>query len=144
MKETDRAKEYLFQIPKIDRLINRLMNTLAGLRSSLTSIGNELKPDRVQTSGPKDTLGDTVAKIVDLEREINSRIDELCDLKTEALALISKIPDLDQQNVLIARYVQGLKWEIIADEFDHELKWAYEVHKKALIAFLPVLDSKGQ
>ena len=141
MKETDKAKDYLCQIPKTDKLIKRLCNTVATLRSSLTSVSCELKPDKVQTSGSKDTMAATIAKIVDLEREIDQRIDELVDLKREAFRLISQLPDHDQQNVLIARYVQGMKWEAIAYELEHEVRWVYRVHGKGLVAFLSVMDS---
>ena len=95
-----------------------------------------MQSDRVQTSGAKDTLGNTVAKIIDLEREINNRIDELCDLKYDILARISRMPDLDQQNVLIARYVQGLKWEKIAKEMNFSLSQIYKLHGKGLNSFL--------
>lgn len=130
------AKKFLSEIPKTDRLINRLINTVAELRSSLTSTGTDMQSDRVQTSGSKDTLGNTVAKIVDLERQINSRIDELCDLKSDILSRIARMNDLDQQNVLIGRYVQGKKWEVIAKEINFSVSQVYKLHGKALNAFL--------
>ena len=64
---SQRAKEYFAQIRKTDRLIQRLTDTVNTLRSGLTSQSYELKPDKVQTSGPKDTLGETIAKIMSLE-----------------------------------------------------------------------------
>lgn len=103
---SQQAKEYFAQIRKTDRLIHRLDSTIATLRSSLTSTGSQLKPDKVQTSGPKDTLGETIAKIMSLEDDINTRIDELVTMKKEAFSMISKVPDLDQQNVLVGRYIQ--------------------------------------
>lgn len=41
-----------------------------------------------------------------LEEDINTRIDELVSMKKEAFSMISKVPDLDQQNVLVGRYIQ--------------------------------------
>ena len=108
---SQRAKDYFAQIRKTDRLIKRLTDTVFTLRSSLTSQSYELNPDKVQTSGPKNTLEETVAKIVDLEADINRRIDELVDMKQEAFTMINRIPDLDQQNILIGRYIQLKKWE---------------------------------
>ena len=67
----------------------------------------ELKPDKVQTSGPKDTLGETITKIISLEEDINTRIDELVEQKADAMRRIQNVPDQDQQNILIARYVTG-------------------------------------
>lgn len=95
----------------------------------------ELKPDKVQTSGPKDTLGETIAKIMSLEDDINTRIDELVTMKKEAFSMISKVPDLDQQNVLVGRYIQLKKWEDLAAEFEYTTQWLFEIHGKALLAF---------
>lgn len=132
---SQQAKEYFAQIRKTDRLIHRLDSTIATLRSSLTSTGSQLKQDKVQTSGPKNTLEETVAKIVDLEADINRRIDELVDMKQEAFTMINRIPDLDQQNILIGRYIQLKKWEDLAAEFEYTTQWLFEIHGKALLAF---------
>jgi len=129
------TKEYFSQIRKTDRLIQRLSDTVATLRSNLTSQSYELKPDKVQTSGPKDTLADTIAKIIDLENKINARIDEIVDMKREAFKMISVIHDLDQQNVLIGRYIQLKKWDDLAAEFEWSSQWLFEIHGKGLLAF---------
>lgn len=132
---SQRSKDYFAQIRKTDRLIKRLTDTVFTLRSSLTSQSYELNPDKVQTSGPKNTLEETVAKIVDLEADINRRIDELVDMKQEAFTMINRIPDLDQQNILIGRYIQLKKWEDIALELNFSIQWVYELHGKGLLAF---------
>ena len=132
---SQRAKEYFAQIRKTDRLIHRLDSTIATLRSSLTSTGSQLKQDKVQTSGPKNTLEETITKIIDLEAKINARIDELVDMKQEAFTMINRIPDLDQQNVLVGRYIQLKKWEDLAAEFEYTTQWLFEIHGKALLAF---------
>lgn len=132
---SQQAKEYFAQIRKTDRLIHRLDSTIATLRSSLTSTGSQLKPDKVQTSGAKDTLGETIVKIMSLEDDINARINELVDMKQEAFTMINRIPDLDQQNILIGRYIQLKKWEDIALELNFSIQWVYELHGKGLLAF---------
>lgn len=132
---SQQAKDFLNQISRLDALINRLLNTVATERSRLTSIGCELKQDKVQTSGPKNTLEETVAKIVDLEADINRRIDELVDMKQEAFTMINRIPDLDQQNILIGRYIQLKKWEDIAFDLNFSISQVYKIHGKALISF---------
>lgn len=132
---SQRAKDYFAQIRKTDRLIQRLTDTVNTLRSGLTSQSYELKPDKVQTSGAKDTLGETIVKIMSLEDDINARIDELVDMKQEAFTMINRIPDLDQQNILIGRYIQLKKWEDIAIELNFSIQWVYELHGKGLLAF---------
>ena len=132
---SQKAKEQLSQIKKTDRLIDRLLSTVQTLRSRLTSQSYELQPDRVQTSGPKDRLAETFAQIDDLERKINARIDDLIRLKADVCDKIDQIPDKDQQNVLIARYVQGERWEKIAVDLNFSIAQVYRLHGKALVNF---------
>ena len=141
MTEKDLVKSamgYFAQIRKTDRLIQRLKDTVKTLRFSLTSQNYEVKHDKVHTSGSKDTLSETVVKIVSLEDDINARIDELVDMKKEAFNMIGRIPDFDQQNVLIGRYIQMKKWEDLAEEFEYTTQWLFEIHGKALQAFCEV------
>lgn len=132
---SQQAKDYFAQIRKTDRLIKRLTDTVFTLRSSLTSTGSQLKQDKIQTSGPKNTLEETVAKIVDLEADINRRVNELVSMKQEAFTMINRIPDLDQQNILIGRYIQLKKWEDISEELNFSTQWVFELHGKGLLAF---------
>jgi predicted nucleic acid-binding Zn-ribbon protein len=132
---SQQAKEYFAQIRKTDRLIHRLDSTIATLRSSLTSTGSQLKQDKVQTSGPKNTLEETITKIIDLEADINSRIDELVQQKADAISKIRNISDHDQQNILIARYVEGDKWERIAVDLNFSIAQVYRIHGAALLDF---------
>lgn len=131
-----RAKDYFSQIRKTDRLIQRLTDTVNTLRSSLTSQNYDLKPDKVQTSGAKDTLGETVVKIIALKDDINARIDELVKQKADAMRRIQNVPDQDQQNILIARYVNGEKWEKIAVDLNFSIAQIYRIHGAALLDFI--------
>ena len=137
------AKDQLSQIKKTDRLVDRLLATTQTLRASLISQSYELQPDRVQTSGPKDRLAETFARIDELEQKINARIDDLIRLKEDTLKVIYQIPDKDQQNVLIARYVQGERWEKIAVDLNFSIAQVYRLHDKALVNFgkMIVFDS---
>lgn len=132
---SQQAKEYFAQIRKTDRLIQRLTSTVATLRSSLTSQNYELKPDKVQSSGAKNPIEDAIIKINDLESQINTRIDELVTMRQEAFRMIKNVPDLDQQNILIGRYIQLKEWDDIAAELIFSTKWTIELHGKALLAF---------
>lgn len=129
------AKDYLNQIQKTDRLIQRLTDTTATLRSRLISQNYELTPDRIQSCGIKDPIGEIIVKVAELETEINAHIDELVEWKKEAHVRIKRICDLDQQNILIARYVQGLKWEKVAFAIKFSMSRIYEIHEAALMAF---------
>lgn len=132
---SQQAKDYFAQIRKTDRLIQRLKGTVATLRSGLTSQSYELKPDKVQSSGAKNPLESTMIKILDLERQITSRIDELATMRNDTFSMIKNVPDLDQQNILIGRYIQLKEWDDIAAELSFSPKWVLKLHGKALLEF---------
>ena len=134
-EQSQLAKDYFYQIRKTDRLIQRLAGTVSELRSGLASIGCELRPDKVHSSAGKNALEDAMCRIDELERKINARIDELATMKQEAFDMIGRIPDFDQQNVLIGRYIQMAQWEEISDDLGFSQQWVYDIHGKALLAF---------
>lgn len=132
---SQQAKDYFAQIRKTDRLIQRLKGTVATLRSGPTSQSYELKPDKVQSSGAKNPLESTMIKILDLERQITARIDELATMRNDTFSMIKNVPDLDQQNILIGRYIQLKEWDDIAAELSFSPKWVLKLHGKALLEF---------
>lgn len=123
-KLSQQAKVCFSHIRKAERLINRLQSCETGLRSELTCQNHELKPDKAWRSGGKKTLEDTIIKIVDRESQINVRIDGLAVMQQEAFDKIKNIPDFDQQNILIAWYIQLRDWSDIAAELNLSLPHA--------------------
>ncbi len=133
------AKDYLSQISKTDRLIKRLTETVSGLRSSLVSQNYALKPDVVQTSGPTNTLESTMSKVFELEEVIDGQIDDLLTLTKEAADLLERVTELDQRNILTARYIQGKKWFAISEEVNYSISQVYKIHGQALLSFGKIL-----
>ena len=54
------------QVKDLDNLIQTNLESITELKSRMLSIGNELKPDRVQSSNSYDCT-DIIAKICDME-----------------------------------------------------------------------------
>ncbi len=69
----DRAVQYLLQVEYIDEMIKEKQDIINSLRSSITGTSISTENERVQTS-PKDRLGETCAKIVDLCEQLNEDI----------------------------------------------------------------------
>ena len=97
---------------------------------------------KVQTSGPKDSMTAIVDKIVDFEADINRNIDKLVDLKRKITDLIRKIPDQNQQALLIGRYVSRKEWIVLAAEMNYCIQNLYKIHGKALLAFFDCLPQE--
>ena len=75
------TKDYLRQIYRYERMINNNLAEIYQLRSLASNISIAITGDKVQTSGNKDTLGNTMAKIYDLEKEVDALVDSLYEKK---------------------------------------------------------------
>ena len=126
------AKAYLSQVRKYDRLINNKLETIASLKSLVTSVTIELKSDVIQSSGTKDKMASAVERIVDLEREIDRDIDQLVNLKREVMSVIDKVEDPVLIDILYKRYFRYEKWEEIAIEMNYSYRQVTRLHGQAL------------
>ena len=114
------------------------------------SITAQIKEDGASGGGgASDRLGDAVAKIVDLDAEIDTQIDRLVDLKRK---IVSVIDEMDSQlsEVLHKRYLEydmanGYKlksWERIAVEMGFTYQWVCKLHGYALQEFERKINAK--
>ena len=126
------AKTYLRQVKLLDIHINNKLEELQRLRDLSVRISSSMKSDVVSGSRSPDKIGDAVAKIVDLEVEINREIDLYVDKKREITDIIEKVTDPDQLAVLYRRYIQYETFETIASEMHMTYRNACYIHGKAL------------
>ena len=96
----------------------------------------------VQTLGVSDKVGNVVAKIVDLEAEINRMIDKFIDDKQERIKVIEQVDDELQYTILHKHYVQVKKFSLIAEEEYFSTEWISKNHTKALAKVQRILDKE--
>lgn len=128
------TKEYLNQIQRLDRMIENKLSEKYALKTMVLKVSASTEGERVQTSGEKDRLGDSVAKIVDLEREIDMLIDTLIDKKAYISGQIESL-ELDYYNVLTKRYVNYDTFDSIAQKTGWSIRKVFSVHGRALQEF---------
>ena len=127
-----KARDYLGQAFRLDQRINskieqvRSLNDLAA-KSTSTITGMPGNPNR-----GKDSIGDTIAKIVDLQEEINRDIDALVDLKAEIYSVVQSIENVECRTLLELRYLSFMRWEEIAVQLNYGMENIYRLHRKAL------------
>lgn len=130
------AKQYLQQSFRLNAKIDANQMELERLRALATSIPSpDLSQDRVQGGTVSDRIGNTVAKIVDLEAKINVEIDQFIDLKREIRTRIDEINDDDLRLVLKNRYLNFQKWEQIAVDMNFTYRHVTRLHGEAIQAF---------
>ena len=128
------AKEYLSQVMRIDQRINSKLEQLQKLRASSTKATATLSDMPRPESPDLQRLETTVAKIVDLENEINRDIDTLVNLRGEIYHLIQTVQDVNQQLLLELRYLCFKSWREIAETMGLEERYVLKVHGRALNA----------
>lgn len=126
------AKEYLQQAYRLDQRINSKIEQVASLNDLATKCTSSLTGMPRNPNRATSTMADAVAKIIDLQAEINRDIDRLVDLKREIVTVIKAIENPEYQTLLEKRYLCFLTWEQIAVDMGYDLRWLYRIHKRAL------------
>lgn len=129
------AKEYLRSIKYLNDSINTKQRILDGLRKDRGRLcGISYDDIRVNTSTKLDPT-EIIDKIDKLEREINSDIDRLVDLKTEAQQKIEKVYHRNFINLLTDIYINLKTFEEIAEDRKISDKTVCRWHGEALQIF---------
>lgn len=132
MTPYERAIKYLSQVENIDMMIGEKQDIIDSLRSSITGTSASTESECVQTS-PKDRLGETCAKIVDLCEQLNRDIDSFVDMKAEVIQTIDQyVDDLKERRLLYLRYLKFIPIESCAKELRISRATAYNFHKAAM------------
>jgi len=127
------AKEFLSQALWLDQRINSKLEQLEILRALATKVMATLTEEKVSGgNNTKSHMENTVAKIVDLEMEINEDIDRLVDMKAEIRDTIGQANDPVCQLLLELRYINGKGWDEIARDIGFDIRTAFRLHGKAL------------
>ena len=112
---------------KLDE-INRLKDMCMNM--SVTSD----KPN-VKSSPNQDKLADAIAKIVDLEKEIDKLVDGMIAQRNRIINQIDALGNTKEYRVLTMRYVKGLKMSQIAFEMDLTVDSTKRIKRDALKIF---------
>lgn len=140
MCEEKKAKNYLQKIKLYDVQINSKIEELAKLRAMTTKITPTLSGDVVSGTRNQDKLGDAIARIIELEDEIDRRIDALCDLKRNAMELLDKLQNPNHFEILDKRYFQFKSLEQISVDMGYSYRNICYIHGKALQAMTKVMN----
>lgn len=133
-RKRNETQEYLRQVKKLDANINSKLEQVAHLKAMTLKITTTMKENAISGSGNQDKIGDAIAKIVDLENEINSDIDSYVDKKREVCSIIEAVSNPDQMAVLQKRYLLYEPWEQIALEMHCTYRNVCYIHGRALQA----------
>lgn len=82
--------------------------------------------------GVPDRRYDLVARVVDAERELSSRLDELKNTEREIRAVIGGVPEERLRTLLELRYIAQRSWESVAEAMGYQTRQVHRLHGAAL------------
>ena len=136
-----KAKEYLLQISKIDRLVENKIAELEHWQAIATGTTTFSDGDRVQSTGNKYKMEDAIIKCIEINNEINSEIDRLVDTRKEVISTIERLKP-SEYDVLHKIYVQNKDFQEIATAKKMSYSWVTTKHGRALASLQKILDER--
>ena len=141
--EKNSAQEYLRQVRIYDIQINSLLEEKAQMEALARKVTASWGSEHVGGSGNQDKMGDTVAKILDLEKKIDLAVDKFVDKKAEVRGVIEKVTNPDQLELLLKIYIHYESLEKVACEMGYTYRNACYIHGRALQTVEAILAEQG-
>ena len=127
------AKEYLKSISQLDDEIKRKRQRGRTLRDVAMNTSVKYSGDTVQQTRDNNPLEKILAKVIDLERQIENEESRLVDLKAEVWEQLDKLEDETQKRILWLRYAENKTWKMIAKDICFSERYIRKLHAKGLI-----------
>ena len=125
------AKEFLRRARRVDRLVDEATERMERLREKLEA-GRMSSVTGMPRGGAQDWTV-TADRLIELEKDVNARIREMCRLKRLAQAAIDRVDEARLREVLELYYIDGYSWEDVAKRMDLDKRWVFRLHGRALL-----------
>lgn len=116
-------------------MINNKLVEIQQLRELACSISAINMEDKVQNTPNFDKIGSKMAKIDELEENLDKTIDRYVLVKNKIVSQIDSMEDENTYNILFSRYIQKKSFERIAIEMEYSWRQIIRLHGKALKQF---------
>ena len=130
------AKEYLGRLRSLEMRVSANAKEIESLNDLATHITSAINSDGVHVGGStSDKLGNCVARIVDLQRQIDADILLLEGMRCEIIDQIDNVKNEKHRELLRMRYVSCMTFEEIAVAMDQSYRHTTRLHGHALRDF---------
>lgn len=133
-------REYFSKAYRIDHRIRSKFEQLESLNALATRATTTLSAMPRNPNRSTSTMADVIARIIDLQEEINQDIIRLVDSKREIMTIIKSIENSEYQTLLEKRYLCFLTWEKIAVDMSYTIHHLYKMHNAALEVCSKILN----
>lgn len=138
-----KAKEYLKQISKIEKMITNKQIEIEQWKSMALGTSAPILSERVQLSGSQQKMADAINTYADIEVEIQKDINRLFKVKQDIISTIEQLPEIEY-DLLHKVYVQFSSFYDVAQELDKTYSWVTTTHGRALKYIQDIIDRKEE
>lgn len=124
-------KEFLNSYKLINSEINRLLAECESYRELAKRISPTYS-DAPKTLNNTSKLETAVEKIIELEHEMDKKVDQLQKKREEIEQAIQTVKNPTLEEVLKRKYINGQTWEQIAVDMNYSWRQTIRLHGKAL------------
>ena len=126
------AKEYLNQAYRIDERINSKLEQVRSLRDLAEKATSTLS--FTPNSGTRNVhrMEDIIAKMADMESEINTDVEQLLETKRLVREAINAVDNITYRTLLELRYLCFKTWDDIAAAMNYDYRYLFKVHDRAI------------
>ena len=125
------AKEFLRRARSVDRRVDEAQERVERLRARLEA-GRMSSVTGMPRGGVQDWTA-TADRLIELERDVNARIREMCKLKRLAQEAIDRVEEARLKEVLELYYIDGYSWEDVAKRMQYTPRNIRRLHGYALL-----------
>jgi DNA-directed RNA polymerase specialized sigma subunit len=123
---------YLKRFIILDREIDRKLKEISRWRGMLGKVTSVYTSELKGGGSIYGKAEDIIAKIVDLEQEVNNDVDRLVDVRREIGQVIEAVEDDRERLLLQYRYLDGRTFEWIAAGMNYSWRHTHRLHSTAL------------
>ena len=136
------AKEFLRRARSVDRRIDEATERVERIRARLEA-GRMSSVTGMPRGGVQDWTA-TADRLIELEKDVNARIREMCRLKRLAQEAIDQVEEARLKEVLELYYIDGYSWTQVAQRMDLDKRWVFRLHGRALLRVKVPEEINGQ
>lgn len=117
------------------RMINAEVNGLMAVRDECFAAATRITPGyghSVRGGGDGDRLGRSVARLIELENQIDERVDLLADTGKRLLDAINRIERAPLRAVLLLKYIDGKTFSDIGERLGYSTRQTQNLHDRAI------------
>ena len=136
-----KAKEYLQQVNKLDRIISNKLVEVEQWKAIATGTTANSEGERVKASGNQQKMESAICRYVAIQEDIDRYIDEMFDIKQDVIHTIEQLPTTEY-DLLHHVYIQGNTLYDMADIYDKSYSCITSIHGRALKHVQDILDGR--